>query len=415
MLPRPRAQLALLLLLAPARVSGQPAGPQVFLGGTLDLAYASDRKGLPEVNQLIRGDSPFDVLRLRLDADVVINGRLTLFNQLLIDPSASSSFNFATFLRSYLRFTVFRKAKADLHLQAGRIPTPFGAYSPRSYSERSPLVGIPLLYHYFSSLRSNQLPANNADLLAHRGEGLAQGFGGFRGGGSRVSFSGLPMIYDACWDLGVSAQGSAGRLEYLLAVTQGTLSSPRINGRDDNGGKQVAARVGVVPLTGLVLGASIARGPYLDSDLQGSLSAPGARIGSFDQVIYGFDLEYGVRHLQLQAELAANRWESPNIRDAAGGREDLTNLAWYVEAKYSMLPGLFAAVRHDRIRFGEIDDGTGAGRRVPWDYGLRSWEWGVGYHLTDRVIAKLVRQDHDSDRPGAPPEHLWAVQLSTSF
>ena len=77
-------------------------------------------------------------------------------------------------------------------------------------------------------------------------------------------------------------------------------------------------------------------------------------------------------------------------------------------------PGLFAAVRYDRIDFGDIDDATGSGRRVPWNYDVHLWEYGAGYYVTDRVIAKLVRQDYRSTVE-PEPEHFWAVQVSATF
>src|SRR3989442_14079697 len=91
-------------------------GPQAFLSGTVDLAYPFEDGGAPEINRLIRGDNPFDNVRLRLFADVVINSRWSAFNQILIDPS--SRLGLESFLRSYLRFTAFKKDKADLSLQA---------------------------------------------------------------------------------------------------------------------------------------------------------------------------------------------------------------------------------------------------------------------------------------------------------
>ena len=386
-------------------------GTQAFFSGTLDLAHPFGGDGEPEVNRLIRGDNPFDNVRLRLFADVVIRPRWTVFNQILIDPS--SSMGLESFLRSYLRFDVFKKEKADLSLQAGVVPTPFGAYSPRAYSERNPLISDPLMYHYFTTLRSNQLPAGNADLLRHRGQGQAADFTGFAGGGSTIKFNGMPIIYDPCWDVGVQALGSAGRLEYIFGVSQGTLSAPRFKGGDNNHGKQVSARLAFVPRPGLVLGASFARGPYLDSALQPNLP-PGTRVEDFNQIIYGFDAEYGVRHLALYAEVANNRWQAPNITDGQGRRQDLKTLGWYVEGRYTLRPGLFAALRYDRVDFGDIDDGTSAGRKVPWNYDVHLWEYGVGYYLTDRIIAKLVRQDYRS--AGDPePESFWAVQVSASF
>jgi hypothetical protein len=388
-------------------------GSQAFFSGTLDLARTFGGSGEPEVNRLIRGDNPFDNVRLRLFADVVVHERWTVFNQILIDPS--SSMGLESFLRSYLRFDVFKREKADLSLQAGVVPTPFGAYSPRAYSDRNPLVSDPLMYHYFTTLRSNQIPANNADLLRHRGQGQAANFTGtgFAGGGSPIKFNGMPMIYDPCWDVGVQAIGSAGRLEYVVAVSQGTLSAPRFKGGDNNHGKQFSGRLAFVPYAGVVVGASYARGPYLDSALQPSLPA-GSQVNDFNQEIYGFDAEYGVRHLVLYAELASNRWQSPKITDGHGRREDLKTLGWYVEGRYTLRPGLFAAVRYDRIGFGDIDDGTGTGRRVPWNYDVSLWEYGLGYYLTDRVIGKLVRQDYRSKgEPG--PGHFFSVQVSASF
>lgn len=405
--------LALLVALAPCPTAAdsQP-GAQVFLGATLDLATEIGKDDGPDINVQIRGESPFDNLRLRLFGDAVLNRRFTVFNQILIDPS-TQRLGLESFLRSYLRYKVFGTPKADLFLEGGKIPTPFGSFSPRAYSDRSPLVSYPLIHHYFSSLRSNQLPADNADLLSHRGQG-AQGFSGFAGGGSTQLQSGLPMIYDPCWDVGVAALGSLGPAEYRVAVTQGTLSSPRFKGGDNNGGKQLAGRVAFVPATGILLGVSYARGPYLDSAVANALPV-GARVEDYDQEIYGLDLEFGIRHLDLIAEFAANRWQSPNITDAGGSRADLTQSGGYVEAKYTVRPGLYAAARFDWLDFGAIEDGTGTRTRLSWDYAIHLWELGIGYYFTDRVIGKLVRQDQRSERPGSESSSFWAVQLSASF
>ena len=214
---------------------------------TLNLNLA-DREGL-EHNKLRRGDSPFSNLALTLFGDVVFAPQLTLFNQLLIDPSSRANQSLSTYLNSYLRYTVFSRPRADLHRQAGKLPTPFGAFGPRAYQDKNPLVGLPLMYHYFTSLRSNQLPADSADLLAHRGQGqVSLGFTGFKGGGSSQLFAGLPMIYDPCWDFGAEALGSLWRFEYLVALTQGTLSDPRSSPSDNNDGRQLAARLGLAHL-----------------------------------------------------------------------------------------------------------------------------------------------------------------------
>lgn len=388
------------------------SGPELFFDGTIDLAATMGGDGAPEVHELIRGDSPFDPLRFRVFFDVRLHPRVTVFNQFLIDPSIS--FGLETFLRTYVRVRALEFEQGDLHFQAGTLPTPFGSFGSRSYSDENPLISTPFMYHYFSSLRSDQLPADNADLLAHRGEGLSREFGGFTGGGSTDPNNGMPMIYDACWDTGVAVVGSLWRFEWEAAVTRGTLSAPRIRGTDNNDGQQVALRLGFVPSPSLFLGASFARGPYLDSVTEGGLG-PGVEVEDFAQTIYGFDVEYGWRHLQLIGEVAFNRWESPNITDAAGRSADLTSFSWYLEGKYTLSPGLFVAARWDDLDFGKIDDGTGTGTRVPWDHAIDALEVGVGYYFTDLIVGKLIRKEYRTADPGRSPEDFWAAQLSASF
>ena len=387
-------------------------GSKVFVNGTLDVATAFGNEGVPQFHEFIRGDSPFDPVRLRLFGDVAFSRRLTLFNQFLIDPDIR--FGPKSFIRSYLRLNVFETQGADLSIQAGKLPTVFGNLGNRAYSSENPLISTPLVYHYFSSLRGNQLPANNRDLLQERGNGLSREFGGFAGGGARRGFNGLPIIYDTCWDVGVQVIGSVSRLEYSVAVTQGTLSDPRTQAVDNNGGKQLALRLKHVFSAELSIGGSFARGPYLSSLVQPALGA-GRQVEDFNQRVYGIDVEYVVGHLSVVAEVVSNLWQTPNIKDLHGNRSDLTNWSGYVEGKYGLRPGLFAAFRYDTLGFGKIDDGLGAGVRVPWDYGVRSWEMGLGYYLTDQVIAKIVQQVHKIHEPGGSWEPFWAVQLSTSF
>ena len=74
-------------------------GSKVFVNGTLDLTTAFGNEGVPQIHEFIRGDSPFDPVRLRLFGDVAFNRRLTLFNQFLIDPDIR--FSPKSFLRSY--------------------------------------------------------------------------------------------------------------------------------------------------------------------------------------------------------------------------------------------------------------------------------------------------------------------------
>ncbi|MBI2502126.1 MAG: hypothetical protein HYW07_02700 [Candidatus Latescibacteria bacterium] len=396
-----------MLLLAGLQPAAGQSGPvrQVNALSTLNLNLA-DRKGL-EGNKLRRGDSPFDNLQLTLFGDVVFAPRLALFTQLLIDPSSRASQSLSTYLNSYLRYTVFSRPLADLHLQAGKLPTPFGAFGPRAYQDKNPLVGLPLMYHYFTSLRANQLPAGNADLLAHRGQGqVSSGFTGFKGGGSSQLFAGLPMIYEPCWDFGAEAIGSLWRFEYLVALTQGTLSDPRSSPGDNNDGRQLAARLGLVPSTGLVLGASYARGPYLDRAVAPALKA-GKELEEYYQKVIGADAEYSIHRFKVMGEAAIIWWEVPTIA------EDLKTSGFYLEGNYTLRSRLRAALRYSGLRFSQIDDETGG--QATWDYDVDRWEAGLSYPLYEGVLGKLVWQHTRLDQPGAAGREVLTLQINSSF
>ena len=141
-------------------------------------------------------------------------------------------------------------------------------------------------------------------------------------------------------------------------------------------------------------------------------SGPGTVVEDFNQKIAGVAVVYEIRHLVIVGEWTRNRWRSPFIAAAAGGAEDLEVTGGYLEARYKLALGLSAAGRYSTLRFGEIDDGTGQGRRIGWDYDTLRLEAGVGYWITEGVFVSgrvreaepLVRQRRRSARGGAPAE-----------
>ena len=91
------------------------------------------------LNRQRRGNSPFSHINLNLFADIVANDRLTVFNHVIVDPSARTSIN--TFLRTWVRYSAFGGDGFDLHLQVGKIPTPFGHFTERSFTDINPVLG----------------------------------------------------------------------------------------------------------------------------------------------------------------------------------------------------------------------------------------------------------------------------------
>ena len=382
--------------------------PQIYFGGIVELTSAFSDNGAPLINQYRRDDSPFDKMRATLFADVVLAPRLILFNQIILSPPSRG--NFHSYWRPILQFDAIQNHSFELLLEAGKLATTFGSYSPRAYSNRSPLITPPLQYHYFTTLRSNQLPANNDDLLQHRGQGNSALFTGFSGGGSNSNFHGLPIIYDVCWDTGIRAFGSLWRFEYSLALTQGTLSDPVINGNDTNSGQQIVSRINIIPATGLVIGSSYARGAYLRNDVINALPASQTP-KDFVQEAIGFDFSYEIRHLKILGEVIHNTWQVPNIVDIQNNAQDLTVLGWYVEGRYAFLPGFYGAIRFDQLKFEKIPNS--AGQLLTWDDDIWRLEGGIGYQFWEGVLGKLIVQDIHKKRTSRTT--FGAAQLSLSF
>ncbi|MBT3606418.1 MAG: hypothetical protein HN521_25385 [Candidatus Latescibacteria bacterium] len=394
---------------APIQTTAQTTtDPKFYFSGIVDLTTPFSQEGAPLTNQYRRGDSPFDKMRATLFGDIVLAPRLTLFNQTILDPTSRA--HFQTYWRPILQFDALQKNHFQLLLEAGKLATTFGSYSPRAYSNRSPLISPPLMYHYFTSLRSNQLPANNDDLLKSRGQGNSSIFSGFGGGGGPGFSYGLPIIYDVCWDTGIRAFGSLWRLEYSLALTQGALSDPVINGNDTNSGKQIVSRIGLIPATGLFIGSSYARGAYLNRIVATALPV-GQTPEDYVQEVIGFDLNYEVRHLKLVAEVLFNTWEIPNIVDNQNNPKSLAVLGWYAEARYAFLPGFYGAVRVDQLKFEKIENS--AGQSLTWDDDIWRLEGGIGYQFWEGVLGKLIVQDVHKKR--TPRTTFGAAQLSLSF
>src|SRR5580765_2794897 len=189
-------------------------------------------------------------------------------------------------LQAYALFARIRPwTGRDFDIQVGRIPPTFGAFGRRTYANDNPLIGYPLAYQYLTSLRPDSLPANANELLAMRGRGWLSSFSI----GNPTPHSGLAIASAFRWDTGVQMHVASDAIEATASVTAGTISNPLFN--DDNSGKQVAGRVVVHPIVGLVLGTSASRGPFVTSAASRSAVGEG-HDGDFTQTAWGGDAEY---------------------------------------------------------------------------------------------------------------------------
>jgi hypothetical protein len=299
---------------------------------------------------------------------------------------------------AYVRIRPWRDRPLDV--QAGRIPPVFGAFGRRAYQADRTLIGYPLAYQYLTSLRSDALPAGADDLLRMRGRGWRSSFPV----GSPYAGPGLPLISAFKWDTGLQARWLAPRLEAALALTNGTISNPRLG--DDNGGKQLAARMAVTPATGLVLGASAARGGWIAREVPGA-----ARTHA--QTGFGADAEYSRGYGMLRAEMVWSRWDVPFVSPPPEGRH-VTALAGWIEGRYRVSPRIYLAARADRLGFSRISSAATAGP-LPWDAPMHRYELGAGYSLQRNVILRGSLQFNQRDGDRRERRTFLATQVTWWF
>ena len=381
--------VALVLLLV---VPALARAADVSLHGLLDVTASGRGRGF-ESNALFRGDSNFDPYRLLLSAEGSLAPEIEFVTHLRLGDGAPLYVDGA-----WVRWTP--DPARDLHLEAGKIPWIIGTWAPRTYSDHNPLIGAPLLYQLHTTLLWWDVPPDADALLAASGRGqYGVGYSGF--GSSR----GMAVVDDSWWDVGADVTGSLRPLEYAFGATLGTpgWGNPA---HEENGGKTVLGRIGVLPLPGLRLGVSGARGSYLHEYMDPYLP-DGQTASDFHQNLGMADLEVLFGHVELRSEAFLNVWETPTVGDlrVRGG---------YGEAKVTVLPGVYLAGRWDRMLFSDVIDSGGAAH--PWDLPRTRWEAGAGWRPRRDLIFKLVGQRTITHFAAADAnDDLLAAQLGIKF
>jgi hypothetical protein len=374
---------------------GTPAAAMdVQLHGLLDLALAGRGEGFDQ-NVQFRGNSSFDSYGLRLFAEADAGAGVRVYSQFVFNDATNVYVDGA-----YVMWTP--KPDRDLHVLAGKIPWLIGTWGPRTYSNKNPLIGTPLMYQHHTTLVWYALPPSADALLDAAGSGqyeVPYGFWGSRG---------MAVVDDSYWDFGAMVSGSLRPFEGAFGFVNGTPGWGS-TGADENSGKSVLGRVGLLPHPSLRLGLSGYYGPYLHERLNPRLPA-NRTANDYHQILRMADLEYTLGHVGVRAEGFVNTWETPYLGDldVRGG---------YLEAQVTLLPGFYAAVRQDVMRFGDVTDSAGAARA--WDHDVSRTEAGLGYRITRDVLGKVVFQRNVERYPNDPEgdEHhdLFGAQLSIKF
>jgi hypothetical protein len=258
-------------------------------------------------------------------------------------------------------------ASRPFHVQAGRLPLTIGAFARRAYGSDNPVVGVPLVYQYLTSLRPDALPQSAEDVLRMRARGWRPAYPL----GSSDLAPGLPLVAYSRGDSGAQVQWTAESWTAAAAVTRGAAADPRV--RDNNGGVSVSGRIAVMRPSGLTVGVSASRGSWVSRSVTSLLPAAQQSRGT-SQTLLGIDTEFSRGYWIVRGEWWHGRFAVPSLTKA------LSSAGGFAEVRYRFRPRWQVAARADRLGFSNI---TGdAAIPTPWDAPLWRVEGALGYRVS---------------------------------
>ncbi len=391
----------------PARAEGLPSGPivaadgRLTVGGDVSATYSCAQSNEPNsggctddtgfFNYTDYENSALRLFRIDLTASFRATDHLSLLAEIRNENADGPQV-----YGLYLRIKPWKTR--DIDIQVGRIPPTFGAFARRTYASDNLLIGYPLAYQYLTSLRPDALPANADDLLKMRGRGWQASYPL----GNQTAGPGMPLVSAFAWDTGIQMHAASPLIDVTASVTQGTLGHPLV--RDDNSGKQVAARVALHPdaaLAGLIVGVSGASGPFVTSQAAQAAGVESDN-GHFTQTAWGGDAEYSRGYYLVRGEAIVSRWQVPDIT------VPLRAVGLSAEGRYKFRPRLYAAARVDHLGFSDI---TGTTQTTSWDAPVFRTEIGGGYSIQRNLQLKVSFQHNTRNAGRATRINATAAQL----
>ena len=211
------------------------------------------------------------------------------------------------------------------------------------------------------------------------------------------------------YSTGILGYGDWARFDYRFAAVNSSLANP-LNLGTPGQRIQWVAGAGYSPSPRLRLGTSLARGTYLDASVESSLPT-GTRIDDFNQQVLGFDLQFSLNHLEIISELVFNSFQVPNIYKPLG------TTGYYIQAKQTLSPRIYAAVRWDQLISDRLTtfyyDYYNSSYR--WDSNVNSLEVALGVRITEKMLLKTSYQYRRTDGVYTYSENNVGMQLVYSF
>lgn len=304
-------------------------------------------------------------------------------------------------------YGLFVRVRPWLHrrfdIQAGKVPPTFGAMTRTTYGSGNLMIGQPLAYQYLTSIRADALPGTVDDLVRMRGRGWLSNFQV----GNLARAPGLPIVNTSEWDTGVQMHGVNGMVEWTGSLTAGSLSDPRFH--DNNRSRQMAGRAVVRPMASTAFGVSAARGAWIDRSLEEQLA--GTESDPSQQIGLGVDAEYSAGPFLVRGEVIRSSWRIPPS-SSLDLREPLVAVSSLIEGRYKIMPGLYVAMRGDRLDFSKVSGRNGL---VGWDAQVWRFETAVGYSFTRNITAKGAWQKNGRNGGLVRRDALFGAQVTYWF
>ena len=339
---------------------------------------------------------PFIAGRARLFVDVFVGRRVYLSTELRADrgqPARAGS------LQGHLQQAFVRVTPVvgkNFTLQAGKFVSPFGSYPQRAHTAADPFIRPPLLYDYRTVLQADFVPAAVDGVFNWKNN-------------PRFRPTGLPIAWEVPYPIGAMA-GGGGRGWTLTAAVLNT--APSAEPDDWNrfdleapAGPSFIGRASYQVVPELQVGASYNRGAYMRPDVADDRGP--VVVNRQLQETYALEANFTRGHVGVRGEVLFNEWQvfrtSGHPRDVSG----------YVEARVTLAPGLFAAVRYNAIRFVTLERASGSTDR--WDYDVRRWQFGAGYRISRSTE---IRGEYMINRtPGRedPSDNLLSLRWGWTF
>jgi hypothetical protein len=390
---------------------------QISWSGIYDFEVKKGGSGSKlELNQLPNGNIQLNVQAFQLfvdatvDEDISISTKITTNRQTPLDPRL---------LNLELAYVTFRSLVGNsVNVSAGKILTPFGAFTRRQLSPDNPFIGSPLFFYY----QTNLSPVSG--YLDSSGVLLSQSLYGGR----------LSTIYNGGYYVGAQIFGSFADdlLAYNIAVMNTPLSSPNTAVNLDKG-VAFHGRIAVHPAIWGTIGASYCTGSFIDHNNVNDFYSSTGGTEQFKQNTLGFDLDLSYLFYELNAEYIVNNFHAPFIlydytiippyRSGliSGNELVLSNNELLVDVKIDapFYPGLYIAGRYNALSFGNIIDPSQTsntlGKSIPWDRNVQKFAVGIGYKPAHGVLIKLGFERTSIDVTPSPDLDIFATQLSIAF